>query len=415
MARTKTNGEKTKTEVVPYENSEYTKSNFLIGSKYKSSLLEMKLTSISLTKMQRMEFQEEAESGDLVCSMRASELRKLLPNGNDGSFYQQLEPVAKMMTSRTVGWSDPERHEFDYVTVITRASYKDGIFTVKFNSDLKKYLKNLHQQYTILQLPTMLSFKSAYSFRLYEVLSAKCYYPKGKEREDNYFKVSFSLSELKLEMGVVNANLDSVQRVLRGTENPDYDKAVERSPEKQFNRWSDFKTRVLDVARKEINEISDMDVDYEPIKQGRGGRVVGVIFYVQKHKDAQQQKELILDPPGSNQTADDHYKDLSDDDKMEFYFEVRSLVGSKLPVKDIRSISEAADYNIQRVRDAVEVLNQNSTEIKNLSGWLITAIKEGYRPVKKAASRKRKQANTDYEQRNYDYSELEKILLRNEA
>lgn len=277
MAKTQDENPKVEgTEIVPYENSEYAKSNFLIGSKYKSSLLEMKLTSIALTKMQRMEFTEDTGSGDLICSMRASELRHLLPNGNDGSFYQQLEPVAKMMTSRTVGWSDPERHEFDYVTVITRASYKDGIFTVKFNSDLKKYLKNLHQQYTILQLPTMLNFKSAYSFRLYEVLSSKCYYPKGKERDDDLFKVSFSLSELKLEMGVVNANLDSVQRVLRGTETPDYDKAVERSPEKQFNRWSDFRNRVIDVACKEINETSDMQVEYETVKQGRGGRVVGL-------------------------------------------------------------------------------------------------------------------------------------------
>lgn len=410
MADTKKKEAAVKTEVVPYENSEYAKSNFLIGSKYKSSLLEMKLTSIALSKMQRREFQEDMDSGDLICSMRASELRQYLPNGNDGSFYQQLEPVAKMMTSRTVGWSDPERHEFDYVTVITRASYKDGIFTVKFNSDLKKYLKNLHQQYTILQLPTMLNFRSAYSFRLYEVLSAKCYYPKGKERDDEYFKVPFSLSELKLEMGVVNANLDSVQRVLRGTENPDYDKAVERSPEKQFNRWSDFRSRVLEVARKEINETSDMEVRYETIKQGRGGRVVGVVFYVQKNKSAHQHKELVL-KGGNEEIVDMVSQELSDDDKMEFYFEVRSLVGSKMPVKDIRAISEAAEYDISRVKNALDVMNQSTKEIKNMSGWLITAIKENYHPIKKKPSVKKK-VNADFEQRNYDYDELTKILIK---
>ena len=85
----------------PYKDNKYSKSNYLISAKYASSLLENKITAISLAKIQKKEYVED-KNGRIVCNMTANELRKLL-NANAGSFYSQLEPVAINMTSRTLG------------------------------------------------------------------------------------------------------------------------------------------------------------------------------------------------------------------------------------------------------------------------------------------------------------------------
>ena len=70
-----------------YQNSDYVKSNFLIGAKYKSSLLENKVMAISLNKIKDA---EEDKEGTLIVRLKASELKKLL-DSKSGSFYSQLD------------------------------------------------------------------------------------------------------------------------------------------------------------------------------------------------------------------------------------------------------------------------------------------------------------------------------------
>ena len=118
----------------PYKDNKYSKSNYLISAKYASSLLENKITAISLAKIQKKEYVED-KNGRIVCNMTANELRKLL-NANAGSFYSQLEPVAINMTSRTLGFSDPNKNGgvFDYISVVDRARYENGTFSIFYNS-----------------------------------------------------------------------------------------------------------------------------------------------------------------------------------------------------------------------------------------------------------------------------------------
>ena len=224
----------------------YSKSNFLIGAKYRSTLLENKLMALSLSRIQY-----NKEKNELFAKIKASEIRRLL-NTNTGSFYTQLDDTAKMMTGKSIGISDAEKQEFCYIAVVTKAEYKNSELYVQFHSDLKKYLYNIKDKFTPLQLSIMLSFKNVYSFRLYEILKSKSFYPKWEKRNDNLFRFEISLSELKLELGIVNSELDEVRRVLRNSTNPDYDKAVEKSPEVMFSTWYDFRRYVVDKAIKEI-------------------------------------------------------------------------------------------------------------------------------------------------------------------
>lgn len=84
-----------------------------------------------------------------------------------------------------------------------------------------------------------------------------------------------------------------------------------------------------------------------------------------------------------------------------------------LPEKDIQSILSAADYDILRVKDAKDVFDQQTAKINNVTGWLIKAITEGYRPISKAP-RKRDGFHNFLEREHEDdyWDSLELALLK---
>lgn len=385
--------------VIPYKDNRYSKSNYLISAKYSSSLLENKIMAISLAKIQKKEYMED-KNGRIICSMSAGELREMI-QANAGSFYTQLEPVAMNMAARTIGFSDPDKNGgmFDYISVIDRAKYENGVFTIFYNVDVKEYLSDFKANFTILELPTMLKFKNVYSFRLYELLSSRLYYKKGipKEQRNCIFKIDFNLSELKLDMGVVNAELDDVRKELNNKKSPDFDKAVRKSPEKKFNTWYDFKRYVLDTAVKEINLRTDMKISYVPLKSGRGARVYGVEFMVDLTERDVKTAKKCFEPV------------LSEDEKLDVLVEAKLLL-KEFSTKDIRIICEKSGYNVERIRKAYELLCRQSS-VGNAAGWMIACLKDGYEDNKWNGQEKKNHNNMHFHQRDYDYAELEAKLL----
>ena len=198
-----------KDETMTIEPNEFSKSNFLISSKYRSSLLENQIMAISLSRIQT--------DGILVyAEIKASELKKML-NITGGSFYAKLDKTANMMTGKTIGFTDPDNEEFEYHAVVTSAKYKRGTFRVEFNHNLKNMISDIKNNFTRLSLPILMQFKTVYGFRLYEVLKSRLY--KGD-------MIVIRLSELRFLLGVANAELENVKSILRGNKNPDYDKAL---------------------------------------------------------------------------------------------------------------------------------------------------------------------------------------------
>lgn len=396
------------TAVVTYESQQdsFSKSNSLISSKYKASLLEQKLLNIVLARLQQRNYVDRGETGGLVCEIRAKELKEMLGT-TGGSFYTQLKPAAAAMTSRTIGFINDEAEEFKYVSLITSAEYKNGTFTVKFNHELKKYLTP-KTQFTVLELPVLLQYKSVYSLRLHEMLLSRCYkrkrYGANKYIENTsdgkHFKVEMNLSELKLSLGVVNAESSAVQRILSGSPAPDYDKAVEKATEKSFDTWYDFRRKVIETAVNEINKIDNgIMVRYEPVKGGWGGKVHGVTFYVDFMEKGEENEE-------KKKEKEDKIT-LTEDEQFEVQVAVKNIIKEKLSYKDIRTICEAAGYDLEKVKTAYQVA-EYSSNITNLVGFLVTAIKNEYTvPVKK---RKKNNFN-NFEGRDYDFDELEKQLI----
>ncbi|SEA11534.1 Protein involved in initiation of plasmid replication [Lachnospiraceae bacterium NK3A20] len=386
---------------IPTEINSFKKSNFLIGSKYKSSLLENKIMAISLANADKFET-GQSDNESVYSVMKVSELRKTL-GANPGSFYQQLNQVAKEMTGKSIGMSSEDSHTFSYVAVVISATCKDGVFTIEYNHALRDRLLQIKKNYSRLNLSIMLKFTSNYSFRLYELLKSKCYRTKGDLTRGSTYYIRFGLAELKLELGIVNAELSTVKKILNGSANPDFEKAVDTSPEKMFRTWSDFRRKVLDRAVTEINDISDMRVSYDTIKHGQGGKVCDVDFVVE------------ITDPNAEEIAEEPKREPTEDEKLDIIFDVRSLPGAAFTSKEARLISEAAGYDLTKIQRAYTLMGEAS-HVKNPTGWMITALREGYAPYTDGAvTSKSSSRNTfnRFEQNRYDFDSLETDLADN--
>ena len=128
-----------------------------------------------------------------------------------------------------------------------RTNKRSGRVTVKFHEDMMPYLLQLATQareqgvfYTQYGLKYVLPMRGQYSPRLYEIL---------KSYQKNNREWFFDLDELK--------HLLDCQT---------------------YDRWPDFRRRVLEPAIEEINQFSDLAVDFDTEKEGR--RIARVTFYM---------------------------------------------------------------------------------------------------------------------------------------
>lgn len=107
---------------------------------------------------------------------------------------------------------------------------KNNLITIELDNKLKPYLIQLNQFFTVYEVGYIYPMESKYSIRLYELL--KSY--------ENIGKCSFDLTELKLKL---------------------------QTPE--YKEYNNFKKRVIEPALEEINEYTDLQVSFKPIREGR--------------------------------------------------------------------------------------------------------------------------------------------------
>ena len=376
---------------------DYPKSNVLIGAKFSASLMENKLMALALSDPARLVTSDGGET--IRVTIPASEI-KLAMGGNAGSFYRDLKRTAQAMNNRQIGIVSDDSKTFAFYQIIQTAIYDNSELKITFNSDLSKYIKDLTESFTMLNLPVMMSFKSGSSFRLYELLRARTF-NRDRKNSNNHWTLEYNLYELYLQLGIVNSDDEKVKRVLGGNKNPDYEKAVEIAEKKKTSLldWNTFKKSVLNKSIAEINEKSDLNVEYTPIRGGIGGKVKGVIFSVTKG-----------DIPTSHDETPQKKK-ISEDELMDFLFDLRDLFGD-FPSKDLRTIAEASNYDMERCKKAFEVYRKTDrSSVDNPVGFIVKAIKEGWETS--GSSQKKKNSFNSFEQNTYNYEELEKVLLAN--
>lgn len=166
---------------------------------------------------------------------------------DNGKNYANVKTSLKKLSDRSM-WvtfdENPDEEVLCRWLAKVRTNKKSGIAHVELDRDLVPYLFDLGQKFTQYQLYNILAMRSAFSVRIYELMKSYAF-----QRTK-----TFEVEELKRLLMVEDV--------------------------KSYKNFADFKKRVLDKAQEEINELTDLNIYFEPITQGR--KVVKVKFRIEQ-------------------------------------------------------------------------------------------------------------------------------------
>ncbi len=355
----------------PLHNLSLYKSNEMISAKYKSSLLENQVMAIALT---RIEVNAKDKESPLEARLYPGELKRLV--SDDSHIYRDLKKLSKSITGHTMVLEDGKGN-FKAFSVVPNAEYVDGVFTVKFNNELKEHILGLEKNYTTLELSVMTDFTKNSSFRIYELLKKDIYKSKA-DVNGGAVQVIYNISEFRFMIGLANGDDPGVRNEMaRMGNNIDWDILYQKLDKKdrKYEKWYDLQKSVLKQAQKELKEKSDIRFEFEGVRDGH--KMGSILFTIYKNKPSDEvvarQKSMIKDEMNRQLEIPfdlDQYKPLYDD-----------FVGhNELTKEDIDLLLKKAQYRADVVRDAIEKADKQRY-ITNYMGWIIKCILEDYTEV----------------------------------
>ena len=352
----------------PLTNLSFVKSNEMISAKYKSSLLENQVMAIALT---RIEINKDDKDAPLEARLYPRELKKLVSDENH--IYRDLKALSKSITGHTMFLEDGKGN-FKSFAVVPNADYQDGVFIIKFNSELKEHILGLERNFTTLELSIMTDFKKNASFRIYELLK-KDIYKSNPNVNGGRVDVIYNISEFRFMIGLANSDDKAVQNAMKYMGNDiDWDVLYSKLDKKdrKYDDWYELQRNILKPAQKELSEKSDLRFDFKGQRNGR--KMAEIEFHIYKNTppvsviarkkqidkdDMYRQLEVPYDL--------DQYKPLFDE------FEGHN----GLTKEDLNLLLKKADYNVEKVRSAIHLADKQK-ELTNYVGWIITCIIEDF-------------------------------------
>ncbi len=169
---------------------------------------------------------------------------------------KQLREATESIGSRM--FEIETKESLDQIWLFSRVKYilGTGSFTIEINHHAIPYFFELKNNFTAMQLKSVLNCSSKYAKRLYGI--ACQWRSVGSKR--------YEIVELKKMLGLIDK---------KGNE--------------QFTEITAFRKYVLDIAKKQINENTDIEIDFELKKRGRA------FHWVTIHIDSQKAKQLEIE------------------------------------------------------------------------------------------------------------------------
>jgi plasmid replication initiation protein len=218
------------------------KSNLLIESRYRFSLIETKMFLLMI---------KDISIDDKEFTQRKLYIRDLIEDANIGSraIYSRIKEISKRFAELYIDLKKSD-NAFDHRPIMSRFDYEKGreYIIYKFNEELKDHLLRLKKKFSSYDIQNVINCNSVYSIRIYELLKSFEYEKKKKK--------TFELSELKKMFNCEDA----------------------------YKKWADFRRFVLETAKKELKKNSDIYFDFSGIKKGRSVKLVEFTIHKQKQR-----------------------------------------------------------------------------------------------------------------------------------
>jgi plasmid replication initiation protein len=342
-----------------YMNKNYlvTKSNyFIMNSSYDLSLEEQKiiLTLASMVQPTDEEFK--------IYKFKINEFMELV-GVDTKTKYTQIPKITKELMKKV--FEIEEGKKLIQVAWLSSVVYEKGTGYVEleFSPRLKPYMLKLNTVFTQYKLGNILNMKSKYSPRIYELL--KC----------NEFK----------KQGYIEIEVDELRKILK--------------TEDMYHQYQDFKRKVVIQAQKELKKISDISFEFEEIKTGR--KVTSIRFYIKTNKtDIKANDEVCVTIEGKSTNEGEKCR-------TSLINEVKAIFKEDIEALEAKYILDTAKGDINIIKEKYAQA-ENVVKIDNIVGWMLKALKEDYKTAKKKV---KVGSFNDYEQRAYDFDDLEKKLL----
>jgi plasmid replication initiation protein len=217
-----------------------TKSNHLIEASYKLSLNELRLILIAISHIDGRK-PIDKENDFTITANEFSEIFNVPINQT----YEALSEATSRLYERDIKTHDSLTKSIERFRWVDRVKYWGGEakVTLSFSRWVIPYITLLHKQFTSYDIKQVSKMRSAYSIRFYELLTQ---FAKTGERYISLEKLR-ELLELK----------------------------------KQYTRFFDFKKYILIPSMMDINETTNIKVEWDVVK--KGSRISGLIFVFEKN------------------------------------------------------------------------------------------------------------------------------------
>ncbi|MGP5338988.1 replication initiation protein RepM [Psychrobacter maritimus] len=289
-----------------------TKDNSLIGASYSLGVVEQRLIFLAI--IEAREQKTLIEAGGLLRIYAQSYAKQF--DVEKHTSYEAMKRAVEGLYEAGFAYSkiDERSGKIGHYKSrwVDKIGYIDDLGCVElvFASDVIPLITRLEARYTEYELKQVVGLQSEYAIRLYELIIQ--WRSVGKTNP-------ISLTELREKLGLVD----------------------------EYKRIEAFKRRVLDLAVKQINEHTDINVAYEQHKNGRV--ITGFTFRFKVKKD---KKKIVAE--------------VADDGANNDIYTIEGLNDKQLG-RIARNPSFVADYN--------ELVSSTSPAGQDMKVWEVEMIK----------------------------------------
>ena len=245
------------------------------------------------------------------------------------SAYKEIKKITFSLVEkgiRIIDITKPNEDKEIQISWLLSAKYDNGIVKLNFNPELKPYLLKLKNSFTAVNTHDLMQFKSIHAIRIYELL----------KQYENIGERIMEIEEIKKYCGIGE----------------------------KLSRYSDFEKRILLISQREINNKSDIKIEFERIKHSR--KIVAIKFIIRKNK------AYAL----SNNTV----KQIQDMRRRPPVYDILKEFG--LSTKMVNTVIK--NHDEQYLHNAIRAVDiqLEKKQVRNTKAMILTAIKEGWNPNK---------------------------------
>jgi len=303
------------------------KSNQLIQSRMNWTKLEHRVVAMLIAQLRRDDHQFKEQR------VYIKDIKSL--SGRSGkSLYDQAEEICKKLLDQKIHvrtQTEDGRRRYKGYNCMSTCEYVEGsgYIEAKFNDDMRPLLLQLKRRFTQYNLQSFMQLSSQYSMRIYELL---------KMREGlRYLRIT----------------VIELREIL--------------CCEHSYKRFTDFKRWVLESARDELKEKTDIYFNYKVERDGQTPVRINFLIKDGRHKDTESSEPNLIHTDRGQESKDVGLDGNEQNASTKPRFNVFAMVLDEMSQSELNSHSE------EQIRGAVEEAKQKAAKSRPASGEAILA------------------------------------------